>query len=462
MRRTLPFALAIGALQAVLLFGGWYALYASTHEAVAESVEEVIVEANTAATRAIASSLGDFPADLEQGSAEWQRAQTVIENTELPAGGFACLLDENGFIACHPDIHDSPELRDVQLSEHGFGGIGTDEEGQIGSVEAGVLASGVSRFAADGKHYISTYKDGDTGVQLVVHQPVSGLTAASDLVTAGMLATALLIAGVICGLTSLLGFLLVRAHDREMVRWNETLEDRVEEQAGQIRRAHRGIIFGIAKLAEYRDNETGMHVERMCAYSAVLARELASRGTPIDDEWIEQLRLAASLHDIGKVAIPDNILLKPGRLTGEEFDVMKTHAATGCEALEAVRERVGEDPLIDMGIEISGAHHEKWNGQGYPTGLAGTDIPLSARIVAVADVFDALMSKRVYKPAMPFDEVERIIEEGRGEHFDPQVVDAFHAVSAELLEIRSRLQDIEDVQSLTPHRENVDAVAAAA
>lgn len=461
LRRSIPVAAGLAAFQALLLVAGWYTLYATTHEQVAESVEDVIVEANAAATRSISDAIGEFPSDLTEGSEDWERAQSVIEGIELPAGGFACLLDEDGFIACHPELRHDPSLRDVNLGGESFTAIGEEEGDELASLEAGTVTTGNMRFAFDGKHYVSTVKDEATGVQLVVHQPVSGLAAASRHITAGMVLVGLAIGAIICGATALLGFLLVRAHDREVLRWNDELEARVEEQAGQIRRAHRGIIFGIAKLAEYRDNETGMHVERMCAYSKVLAQELSRRGVGIDDEWIEQLRLAASLHDIGKVAIPDSVLLKPGRLTDEEFVVMRTHAQTGCDALEAVKEEVGEDELLEMGIEISGAHHEKWDGSGYPNGLAGTDIPLSARIVAVADVFDALMSKRVYKPAMPFEEVESIIEEGRGQHFDPAVVDAFHAVKGELLEIRRRLQDQAETPSIVPHREN-EAVGRAA
>jgi putative two-component system response regulator len=174
------------------------------------------------------------------------------------------------------------------------------------------------------------------------------------------------------------------------------------------------------------------------------------RGAPVDDQWIEDIELAASLHDIGKVGIPDTILLKPGRLTVEEFAHMKHHAAIGEETLRAVRERISDCPLLDMGVEIAGGHHEHWDGGGYPRGLCGEAIPLSARIVALADVFDALMSKRVYKPAFPFDEVEMMIEKGRGTHFDPAVVDAFVAVAPELLAIRRRMNDETGSEDFAP------------
>ncbi|MEO0661750.1 MAG: HD domain-containing phosphohydrolase [Planctomycetota bacterium] len=460
IRRAGRFALFVGLAQAIVFGAGWILLFGATHTRVTSSVEDVILSANAAATRSIADALGAFPTDLTRGSSEWERAQAVVEAVELPAGGFACVIDENGFIACHPDIVDTPSLGEIQLGKHVLNHVEDDGTTVLTAAPEGVVTTGTMSFAIDGTHFVSTIRDGASGAQLVVHQPVTGLTAAAHHATGGILGLGFAVGAVICGLTTLLGFVLVRAHNREIVCWNETLEDRVEDQASEIRQAHRCIIFGIAKLAEYRDNETGMHVERVCAYTGVLAKELARRGAPIDDEWIDQVRLAASLHDIGKVSIPDAVLLKPGRLTEGEFDVMKTHAATGRNALEAVRKHVGRrDELLELGIEISGGHHEKWNGGGYPVGLEGEDIPLSARIVAVADVFDALMSKRVYKPAIPFEEVVAIIEDGRGEHFDPAVVDAFHAVSGELRAIRARLSDVEDVEPPTPHRENLESGA---
>ena len=268
-----------------------------------------------------------------------------------------------------------------------------------------------------------------------------GLEAASRDGTDDLLLRTLAVGGLVVASTVLFSALLIRSHNRASLRWNRDLERVVHERSEELVRTHRGILFGIAKLSEYRDNETGMHVERMCAYSRTLARELRRRGARIDDQWVDDIALAASLHDIGKVAIPDAILLKPGRLTDSEFEKMKEHVSVGEEALHAVHKEVGASRLLDMGIEIAGGHHEHWDGSGYPRGLSGSDIPLSARIVAVADVFDALMSKRVYKEAMPFDQVKTIIDEGSGKHFDPEVVEAFHAVSKALLEIRRRMQD---------------------
>jgi putative two-component system response regulator len=269
-----------------------------------------------------------------------------------------------------------------------------------------------------------------------------------------MLTSMIAVGAVLMALTAILALLLVRAHDRTMARWNEQLEQTVAERTAQLIRTHRAIIFGIAKLAEYRDNDTGLHVERMSAYTGAIAREYQRQFGGLEPQWIEDLELAASMHDIGKVAVPDRILLKPGRLSEEEFEEMKVHSAIGEEALIAVREQVDDPHLLDLGIEISGGHHERWDGTGYPRGLAGEKIPLSARIVAVADVFDALMSKRVYKPAMPYEQVVETIRAGRGTHFDPRVVDSFEAVCGVLAVIHSRLQDGPGPRSPLPHAES--------
>ncbi len=189
-------------------------------------------------------------------------------------------------------------------------------------------------------------------------------------------------------------------------------------------------LIGLAKLAEYRDTDTGAHLERMSNYSRIIAAQLSK--TPkyqyiIDDDYVRDIYNYSPLHDIGKVGIPDNILLKPGKLTDEEWKIMKRHTTYGAEVLRKADEHLQQKgkSLFFIGIQIAESHHEKWDGSGYPYGLKGDQIPLSARIVAVADVFDALTSKRCYKEPFSFDESVKIIKEGKGKHFDPDVVDAF-------------------------------------
>lgn len=189
-------------------------------------------------------------------------------------------------------------------------------------------------------------------------------------------------------------------------------------------------ILALAKLAEARDEDTGEHMDRMSVYSGVIAQLLYDKGIYTDEitlEYIEKIERYSPLHDIGKVGVPDGILLKPGKLTAEEFEDMKKHTTFGADVLKSAEKnmQMKGKQLFTMGIEIAEGHHEKWDGSGYPFGKKGKDIPLCARIVAVADVFDALTSKRPYKEAFPFDMAMNIIEEGRGKHFDPVIADVF-------------------------------------
>lgn len=208
-------------------------------------------------------------------------------------------------------------------------------------------------------------------------------------------------------------------------------------------------ILCLASLAETRDNETGMHILRTQRYVRVLAEEL--RGHPdfagqLDDEVIDLLFKSAPLHDIGKVGIPDRILLKPGRLTEEEWAVMRTHTRLGAEALRIAEERLGSTSFLRYAREIALSHHERWDGSGYPGGLAGDAIPLSGRLMALADVYDALITRRVYKPAFTHEEARRILLEGRGTHFDPRVVEAFVAREQDFVQIALEYADSEAVR----------------
>ncbi len=206
----------------------------------------------------------------------------------------------------------------------------------------------------------------------------------------------------------------------------------------------------LARLAEIRDDETGNHILRTQGYVKVLAQELAllpKYQAQLTPETIETYAKAAPLHDIGKVGIPDNILHKPGRLNPDEWDIMKTHAQLGADAIWGAiygeLDREGLDFLY-IAMEIAGNHHEKWDGSGYPNGLIGDAIPLSARLMAVADVFDALISRRVYKPALPIATARDMIVEGKGAHFDPEVVEAFERRLDDFQAIAARYADQAD------------------
>ena len=215
---------------------------------------------------------------------------------------------------------------------------------------------------------------------------------------------------------------------RELKATIESLEIRVREQVKEISDSQLATIFSLAKLAESRDDETGKHLERVRNYCKLLAEYLGEHteyASQITTTFVDNIYQASPLHDIGKVGIPDAILLKPSKLTAEEFEIMKGHPVLGAQTLKAVVNQYPNNPLINMGIEITRSHHEWWDGSGYPDRLAGKVIPLSARIMSVADAFDAMRSKRVYKPSFSLDETRELIRMGSGTHHDPLVVKAF-------------------------------------
>jgi putative two-component system response regulator len=236
---------------------------------------------------------------------------------------------------------------------------------------------------------------------------------------------------------------------------NVELEAEVARRTAENQRVQDVSIRALARLAETRDPETGNHLRRTQEYVRLLARRLQAHARfagHLDDRTIDLLAKSANLHDIGKVGIPDHVLLKPGKLDRGEWDIMKTHAALGAEAIEQAErddtldgEGNAAHPVefLRLAKEIAHWHHEMWDGHGYPDGLAGEAIPVSARLMALADVFDALISRRVYKEPMSFERARAIIENGRGRHFDPDMVDAFLASYDDFVAIAERYSDSE-------------------
>lgn len=227
---------------------------------------------------------------------------------------------------------------------------------------------------------------------------------------------------------------------------NLFLEAEVERRTAHVRAIQDVTIMALASLAETRDNETGSHILRTQHYVRALAEELRHHPRFADfltDGVIDLLYKSAPLHDIGKVGIPDAILLKPGKLTAEEWEIMKTHATLGSDSLARAEDRLdGDTPsFLRFAREIADAHHEKWDGSGYPRGLKGEEIPVSARLMALADVYDALISRRVYKEPMSHEQAVAIILDGRGRHFDPDVADAFLRLAERFQQIAERYAD---------------------
>jgi len=216
--------------------------------------------------------------------------------------------------------------------------------------------------------------------------------------------------------------------NQTLKKYNDQLEELVQDKVKEISASQMATIHALVKSAEARDDDTGAHIERTCLYCGLIAEKLREEEAyqyHIDDIYIETISKASSLHDIGKIGIRDAILLKPSQLTIDEFKIMKTHVIIGYNTLASVEKLYPENTFLKIGLEISRYHHEKWDGMGYMSGLAGEDIPLSARIMALSDVYDALRSKRVYKEAYSHEKALNIMTKGRGSHFDPALMDIF-------------------------------------
>lgn len=247
----------------------------------------------------------------------------------------------------------------------------------------------------------------------------------------------------------------VKAFQDHLQHYARELERQVQERTAELEASRLEVIYCLGRAAEYRDNETGRHIVRVGRFVGVIARALG-----MDEASAMLLETAAPLHDMGKIGIPDAVLLKPGRLDEEEFQIMQKHAEYGCDIVSTINRNgrnefsshtsLGAEmmhrtcsPLLKAASIIALTHHERWDGTGYPCRLKGEEIPIEGRITAVADVFDALSSKRPYKPALAYDECFRIMEESRGKHFDPQVLDAFFSCRDEIIRIKEENADEE-------------------
>ncbi len=232
--------------------------------------------------------------------------------------------------------------------------------------------------------------------------------------------------------------LKIKQLNDQLSDYRVSLERKVARRTAQLKDASLEVIWRLTTASEYRDNETGAHIRRMSHYSAAISQKMG-----LSPKSVEMILYAAPMHDIGKIGIPDEILLKPGKLEAKEWELMKTHTLIGANILKG--SKIG---YVRMGAVIARVHHEKWDGSGYPAGLKARQIPLVGRIVALADVFDALTSKRPYKEAYSIEKSRGIIEQGRGTHFDPGVVDAFLAIQEEISDIKEKYQD----ENLSPLR----------
>ncbi len=420
-------------LQAAVIGLGWVGTthLADSHASVTQY--ERAVESNHRTVREVMRRLRDaFATAPSEAPEDVDRLQQIVESTPTAAGASLIILDEQCNLIAHPALYRNANLRRVNFANEYVDLLPGGEHVTLGEINPRSTLTARAEFLA-GPALLTISYDPRLLVKVMVMQPEADVVAAGASAAAGMRLWGTLITLGVLSLTGLGSWLLVKRYDTMLMRSNERLEQEVAQRTDRAMAIRNGLIVGLAKLADTRDNDTGRHLERICRSSELLARAMAPvRPDVITPAWIERLKLAASMHDIGKVGIPDTILHKPGALTPAEREIMQGHADLGADTLEAVRGHVGDDDLLQMATRVAREHHERYDGGGYPRGLKGEEIDLSARIVALADVYDALTSKRVYKPAFSHEEAKRIIVEGCGTQFDPGVVRAFLEVEGEI------------------------------
>lgn len=256
--------------------------------------------------------------------------------------------------------------------------------------------------------------------------------------------------GAVDYITKPINAVLVKARVKnqlELKLHRDNLEELVQQRTAELEMTQEVTIDSLGTLAEYRDPETGGHIKRTKNYVKLLAQKLKVNikySSFLTKENVDLLYKSAPLHDVGKVGVPDHILLKPGRLTEEEFEEMKKHTIYGRDALAKAQSRLGENSFLHFAVEIAESHQEKWDGSGYPNGWSGERIPISGRIMAIADVYDALISKRVYKEPFTHSKAIDIIREGSGNHFDPDMVVVFLEIHEEFRQIALEHADFEE------------------
>lgn len=365
--------------------------------------------------------------------------QGIAENINLNGNGYGFILDQNGMVVAHSDA-----------KERGKNYL-IDEEYQnsdINNVMKGISEkdSHYMKTKIDGKNCIvfSEKVDYDWYVVMVINS--SELFAKVERVLFINIILSLLVFGMVAY------FCTVSHHNKmkslhyaeELKQYQRTLEDRVLEQTREIRkqseemiRMQEDVIEGMATLIESRDGNTGEHVRNTKKYVSMIVREMQKKELHTDivvNSYINKLVNAAALHDVGKIKISDLILNKPARLDKEEYEIMKTHSSEGGDIVQLILGDHADEELVEIARDVAKYHHERWDGKGYPEGLKGEEIPLAARIMAVADVFDALISKRVYKDKLPISKAFDMIEEEAGKQFDPEVVELFLEQKEAILE----------------------------
>jgi response regulator RpfG family c-di-GMP phosphodiesterase len=425
----------VSAIQLVMMLSGVVLLFSQIKDRTAEWVTYQIFENIDVLACQVTGRIKSMELeDIRSETPDFERLQRYVERSAFPGEGegFVAIIDEeSGKFLSHPNLRQFPELRKTSWESMVNCGISRLQTKDTPSVvmqlkENPMLPSAVGVALIDGSQFIvSAQRLPELGAVALVGQRVSeaGLMGHLLIDSLQRLAFAVVLAVGLFG--TVVSFLVVKRNEDNYFRSQLQLEQQVVSRTEELVNTRNAVIFGLAKLAESRDNDTGEHLDRIRKYVTILAKELSRTQPEIDDEFIDNLSFASSLHDIGKVGIPDSILLKSGPLTPDERNIMEMHTVIGGECLEAIGGRLGENNFLEIAREVTYWHHEHWDGTGYPHKLSEFAIPIAARIVAVADVYDALTSRRPYKKPLAHHESRAIILSGSGSQFDPEVVAAF-------------------------------------
>ena len=423
----------ISSVQLVILLIAVLMLFSWFSRETEQTVQNRVCESNRAFAHFIRNEIQAKRLNITEDSADSQQLTEIAQKVEIPNHGFVAIVDSHNGSLIYPRERGN-KLAGINMPEVLFYDL---RRKASPDVEPETLVQRISslrdRRSAIGhinlegkKYFVSADYMPQLNSILLVGQERNRLmgSAAIALAYAQRIVFAMTL---LLGLACLGMFIsILNRQQAESLTVEQGLKNKVSRRERELVQTQNAVIFGLAKLAESRDNDTGEHLERIRSYVTILSEDLADRLEEIDESFIHTLALASSLHDIGKVGIPDSILLKPGRLSSEEREVMELHALIGGECLEAIQARLGNNSVfMHVAKQIAYYHHERWDGDGYPHGLSEEEIPLVARIVAVADVYDALTSKRPYKKPMSHLESKGIILAGSGSHFDPQIVECF-------------------------------------
>ncbi|MEM8733102.1 MAG: HD domain-containing phosphohydrolase, partial [Planctomycetota bacterium] len=361
-RSILVLVLSLATLACFLI--GVFVYSSWLNKSIQSTVQEQVVEDNIQTAKQLTELFREMGIENLQDDHSLSRLQTVVEGIELPNDGFVCVVEEDsGLLLCHPEMRRYPGLRRVAVGKSNIHVQGNDTDIVTAAKQYGGIAGGNADIGGE-LQMVAVANIPEYGANLLVHQRASGIERAVAKVTGPVRSIGIVVAVLVTLLVFTVNYALVLSYENKLARINEQLEETVRQRTRSLMKTRNAVIFGLAKLAESRDTDTGQHLERIRKYVTILAERFLEKAGHQDADFVEKLALASSLHDIGKVGIPDEILLKPGRFDPEERALMEKHAELGGSCLRAIQKELGEDDFLELSKEIAYCHHEKWDGTG--------------------------------------------------------------------------------------------------